>query len=70
MTLKLEATYEQGVLKPAHPLPLAEHERVEIVLLSKRSLADETAGMITWSGDPRDLERVACDPEFSILESP
>jgi predicted DNA-binding antitoxin AbrB/MazE fold protein len=28
MTITIDATYEDGVLKPAQPLPLAEHEKV------------------------------------------
>ena len=28
MTLTVEAVYENGVLKPAQPLPLKEHEKV------------------------------------------
>jgi predicted DNA-binding antitoxin AbrB/MazE fold protein len=32
MNLTIEATYENGVLRPAHPLPLKECEKVEIVI--------------------------------------
>jgi predicted DNA-binding antitoxin AbrB/MazE fold protein len=32
MTIKVEATYENGVLKPAQPLPLKEQEKVEVVI--------------------------------------
>lgn len=32
MTLTIEATYENGVLRPAQPLPLKEHARVEVVI--------------------------------------
>ena len=32
MTITIEATYENGVLKPAQPLPLKEHEKVEILI--------------------------------------
>ena len=28
MAIVVEATYENGVLRPAQPLPLAEHEKV------------------------------------------
>ena len=34
------------------------------------SLARQTAGMVPWNGDAETLERIACDPEFGILESP
>jgi predicted DNA-binding antitoxin AbrB/MazE fold protein len=68
--MTFEATYENGVLKPAGPLPLPEHEKVTVVIQSSVSLARQTAGMIPWTGDAETLERLACDPEFGILESP
>jgi predicted DNA-binding antitoxin AbrB/MazE fold protein len=70
MELSIEAIYENGVLKPTQPLPLAEHARVRITLHPALSIAEETAGMIPWHGDPDLLERIACEPEFGILESP
>ena len=32
MTITVEATYEDGVLKPARPLALAEHEKVLVTV--------------------------------------
>jgi predicted DNA-binding antitoxin AbrB/MazE fold protein len=32
MTLTVEAVYEDGVLKPAQPLPLQEHQQVRLTL--------------------------------------
>jgi predicted DNA-binding antitoxin AbrB/MazE fold protein len=32
MTITVEATYEDGVLKPAQPLALAEHEKVLVTV--------------------------------------
>jgi AF2212-like protein len=32
MTITIDATYEDGVLKPAHPLPLAEHAQVRVTV--------------------------------------
>jgi len=70
MTITVEATYEDGSLKLSQPLPLQEHEKVQVTVQSKRSVAEESAGMLKWTGDAETLERLACDPEFSILESP
>jgi predicted DNA-binding antitoxin AbrB/MazE fold protein len=70
MGLTIEATYEDGVLKPAEPLPLKEHEKVRVTIQPEQSLARRTAGMIPWSGDAETLRRLAEDPEFGILESP
>ena len=32
MTITVDATYEDGVLKPAQPLPLSEHEKVRVTV--------------------------------------
>lgn len=32
MSITVEAIYENGVLRPAQPLPLAEHERVQVTV--------------------------------------
>jgi predicted DNA-binding antitoxin AbrB/MazE fold protein len=70
MTLTIEATYENGVLKPAQPLPFNEHEKVTLTVQPAVSLARQTAGMVPWSGDVETPERITRDPEFGILESP
>lgn len=70
MSLTVEAIYENGILKPVQPLPLKEREQVRLVVHSGVSLARQTAGMIPWRGDAETLERIACDPEFGIMESP
>jgi predicted DNA-binding antitoxin AbrB/MazE fold protein len=70
MPITIEAVYENGVLKPIAPLPLREHETVEVTISPKVSVAQQTAGMIPWPGDAETLERIASDPEFGILESP
>jgi predicted DNA-binding antitoxin AbrB/MazE fold protein len=70
MSLTVEAVYENGVLKPAQPLPLQEHQKVRITVESELTWAERTAGMLPWTGDPEILRRLAEDDEFSILESP
>jgi predicted DNA-binding antitoxin AbrB/MazE fold protein len=70
MPLTVEAVYENGVLKPSQPLPLDEHEKVEVTVQTARSWAERTAGMLQWTGDPAVLRRVIEDPESGILESP
>jgi predicted DNA-binding antitoxin AbrB/MazE fold protein len=67
--LTVNATYENGVLRPADPLPLAEHEQVEITIQPKTSWAKRTAGLLKWTGDPALLRRMAEDDEFGILEA-
>jgi predicted DNA-binding antitoxin AbrB/MazE fold protein len=70
MAITVEATYEDGVLKPKEPLPLKEHESVRVTIEPEISVAKRTAGMLKWTGDTETLRRLAEDPEFGILESP
>jgi predicted DNA-binding antitoxin AbrB/MazE fold protein len=70
MAITVEAIYENGVLKPAQPLPLQEHERVQVTVHPTQSIARESAGMLRWQGDRETLHRLAEDDEFGILESP
>ena len=70
MPITIEATYEDGVLKPLRPLPLQEHEKVKVTVHTGISVADQTAGMLKWTGDPEVLREIAEGDEFGILESP
>jgi predicted DNA-binding antitoxin AbrB/MazE fold protein len=70
MAITVEAVYENGVLKPAQPLPLKEHEKVCIHIEANLTWAERTAGMLPWNGDPNDLRRIAEGDEFGLLESP
>lgn len=70
MAITVEATYENGTLKLAEPLPLNEQEKVRVTIEPALSWAERTAGMLKWTGDPELLRRVAEDDEFGILESP
>jgi predicted DNA-binding antitoxin AbrB/MazE fold protein len=70
MQITVDATYENGVLKPVHPLPLKENEKVRIQIEPQLTWAERTAGMLPWTGDQEVLRRIAEDDEFSILESP
>ncbi len=52
MAITVEAVYENGVLKPAQPLPLQEHQRVTIQVQTEPTRADRTAGLLGWTGRP------------------
>jgi len=69
MSLIVDATYEDGILKLDEPLPLQKHERVRVTVQVNTSLVDSTYGLIGWTGDPNVLRRIAEDDEFGILES-
>lgn len=59
--LIVEATYENGVLKPAQPLPLAENEQVRLTIESASNLVRATAGLIPCR-DSKLIEHAALDP--------
>jgi predicted DNA-binding antitoxin AbrB/MazE fold protein len=63
MTLTVEATYENGCLKLAQPLPLQEHEKVRVTVHAGASLARQTAGLIGWKGDAATFERILAEAE-------
>lgn len=70
MTLTVEAIYENGVLRPTQPLPLKEHDRVQVTVQVKKSVARESAGMLRWRGNWETLRQLAEGDDFGILESP
>ncbi len=70
MAITIEAVYENGVLKPKEPLPLKEHERVQVTVQSPSSNLAGLYGIMGWTGDHETLERIALDPEFLLEESP
>jgi predicted DNA-binding antitoxin AbrB/MazE fold protein len=70
MAITVEATYENGVLKLAQPVPLTEHEKVQVTIHTAVSRVRATSGLLGWTGDAETVERVALDDEFGILEAP
>ncbi len=70
MSLVVDATYENGVLKLEQPLPLDEHAKVRVVVESQFSSISEAYGIVGWKGDHATLERFALDPELDPQEGP
>jgi predicted DNA-binding antitoxin AbrB/MazE fold protein len=70
MSLEIDATYENGVLKPDLPLPLKDRQRVKVTVREETSRVQRSYGMIGWTGDPEILRKIADDDELSGLESP
>jgi predicted DNA-binding antitoxin AbrB/MazE fold protein len=73
MPLTVEAVYENGVLKPAQPLPLKEREKVQITVHT--ATADPAAGqrgygLLCWSGSLEDLDYLIEDADNDPLEGP
>lgn len=66
MAIIVDAIYENGVLKLLQPLPLREHERVNVIIKPATNWVQETAGLLNWTGSPELAERFASDPELSF----
>ena len=69
MSITVDATYEDGVLKPDQPLPLVERQRVKVTVHEGPSRTSQSYGIIGWQGDVEGLRKIAEDPEFDVAES-
>ena len=65
MSVEVEATYEDGIIKLDSPLPFREHERVVVSVKPRAELVKESYGRIVWQGDLKTLEFLARSPENS-----
>ena len=73
MALTIEATYENGVLRPVKPLPLiSDGTRVWVTLhiAVEEDRVRATYGLLGYQGDAETVRRVLFDPEFAVLEAP
>lgn len=70
MTLTVEATYENGVLKLAQPVPLKEHEKVRVMIEPAENWVQATAGMFGFKGSAAEAEFFAMDPELDFPPPP
>jgi predicted DNA-binding antitoxin AbrB/MazE fold protein len=68
MAITVEATYENGVLKPKQPLPLKEHETVQITLQAPISPLVAAAGIMGFKGSAEEAEYFAMSPDLDPLE--
>jgi predicted DNA-binding antitoxin AbrB/MazE fold protein len=70
MNVEIEATYENGILRLDRPLPLGQGQRLRVTVHLPASHAQQSAGLIPWSGSVEDLEYLAESPENSPWEKP
>jgi predicted DNA-binding antitoxin AbrB/MazE fold protein len=75
MPLIVQATYENGVLKPEQPLPLDEHEKVRLTVDRAQDApgkGSEPRGqaVVPWTGSVDDLDLLIEDAENDPLEGP
>ena len=61
MAIIVEAVYENGVLKPAQPLPFQENQQVRITIDLPSNLVRATAGSIPCA-DAKLIEHIALAP--------
>jgi predicted DNA-binding antitoxin AbrB/MazE fold protein len=70
MSLQVEATFEDGVLKPAQALPLQEGQKVTLTIQPVGSAARRFCGSLRWTRDPEELRRYLNDPDESFVGGP
>jgi predicted DNA-binding antitoxin AbrB/MazE fold protein len=68
MTLTVDAVYENGVLKPAQPLPLREHETVRVTVHTESGPPGRAYGIAGWTGSVEDLNRLIEDADNDPAE--
>jgi predicted DNA-binding antitoxin AbrB/MazE fold protein len=70
MSIVVEATQENGVLKPSQPLPLAERQNVQITISTRTSPILEAYGIMSWTGKAELADSFARNPDLDPLEGP
>lgn len=70
MSFNVEAIYENGVLKPATPLPLRDREKVRLTIEPAENWVQATAGMFGFQGSAEEAEFFAMDPELDFPPPP
>ena len=63
MSITIDATYENGILKPLQPLFLREHQQVRITVEESVDWVYRTRGIIPCS-DAALIEWAATDPDL------
>ena len=64
MTITVEAVYENGVLKPAQPLPWKDGERVRVAVSTWESPILKAYGIMGFKGTAAEADYFALDPEL------
>ena len=64
MAITVEAVYEDGVLKPAEPLPWKDGERVRVAVSSLDSPFLKAYGIMGFKGTAAEAEELALHPDL------
>jgi predicted DNA-binding antitoxin AbrB/MazE fold protein len=70
MAITVEAVYENGVLRPAQPLPLKENEKVQITVYPYVSNLADSYGIMGFTGTLEEADYFAMDPELDYPPPP
>lgn len=70
MAFTIEAVYENGVLKPKEPLPLPEHQQVQITVLPLPCNLADCYGIMGFTGTAEEADYFAMDPELDFPPPP
>jgi predicted DNA-binding antitoxin AbrB/MazE fold protein len=70
MAITVEAVYENGVLKPAEPLPWKDGERVRVTVSSLDSPLLKAYGIMGFQGTAEEADYFAMDPELDYPPPP
>jgi hypothetical protein len=76
MAITVEAVYENGNLKLSQPLPLEEHERVQVTVQRLAEIPPAIVldrrgpGPVPWTGSLEDLDYLIEDADNDPLEGP
>jgi predicted DNA-binding antitoxin AbrB/MazE fold protein len=70
MALTIEAVYENGVLRPARPLPLQENERVQITVETPPLVVERCKVKVISHGvRPETLRRCHVEPAATVKQA-
>jgi predicted DNA-binding antitoxin AbrB/MazE fold protein len=70
MAITFDAVYENGVLKPTQPLPLKEHEKVQITVYPYVSKLADSYGIMGFTGTVEEADYFAMDPDLDYPPPP
>ncbi len=68
--LEIEAVYENGSLKLPRQFPFTEGQRITITIHPPGGVVTRSYGLLESTLSADELERLALEPEFGIMESP
>jgi predicted DNA-binding antitoxin AbrB/MazE fold protein len=69
MTITVEATYENGTLRLAQPLPLKESENVRVTIEVEPGPLLRASGIMGWQGDAETIVMLGRSAEKGAIHN-